>query len=339
MLTQKELAEAIEKGRDALESKGGRISLQLKAATDTIVTPNPGGYVLDSNTPAPSSDSVLLRTLIPNIPVSGSGAVTYFRLSQVGFPGFVREDAHKPQFNAGITGRTLPLCQIAGIEKISEEALDDVPQLMRTAEQFAKASKDRIALAQVLTSAGGGDSISGILNDPSIGVTSSSANTASVFITIMNTISALELRGFSPNAIVTTSPILQQILTRVKMSYEKTYSTAGSGPVATDPAEIGNAFGFGGFISYAPAFGAVRLHLAGLPVVIVSSLPSSAGNRQVLIGDFARGAALYTAGEKLEIGRDADDFSHDRYTLRVSERLNVAVKNPTAFQFAAANVI
>lgn len=339
MLTQKELAEAIEKGRDALESKGGRISLQMKAATDTIVSPNPGGYVLDPNTPAPSGDSVLLRTLIPNIPVSGSGAVTYFRFSQQGNVREVAENAQKPQFSAGITGQTLPLCQVAGIEKISEEALDDVPQLMRTAEQFAKAGKDRIALGRVLSGVPGpyGD-ISGILNDASIGVTSSSTRTVPIFTAIMTSIGLIEQRGFSPNAIVTTPTTLQTLIGRVKMSYEKTFSTAASNPDPTDPTEIGNAFGFGGVISYAPAFGAVRLHIAGLPVITVTTAPGG-DQKQFLIGDFARGSALYTTGEKLEIGRDADDFSRDRYTLRVSERLNVAVKVPSAFQFVDTNVV
>lgn len=335
MLTQKELTEAIEKGRDALESKGGRISLQLKAATDTIVSPNPGGYVLDPDTPAPSGDSVLLRTLIPNIPVSGSGAVTYFKFSQVGSPGEVVEDAQKPQFNAGITSSTLPLVQVAGIEKISEEVLDDVPQLIRTAEQFAKASKDNAALRRVLMGAG---SISGIFFNTSIPVSSVVQGAAQEYTTIMAAIEAVHARGFSPNAIVTAANTATAILQRARMSFELTYQTSGSLPQATTPTDVGSPLGLNLF-SFAPAFGAIRMHIAGLPLIVLSGAVPQGARGQILIGDFARGAAIYTAGEKLEIGRDADDFSRDRYTLRVSERLNVAVKNSAAFQFASTNVL
>lgn len=325
MFTQKELAEAITKSGLSRETPEGRVSLQLKRATDTIVSPSSGKTSPDFGIANPSWTQVL-NELMPSLYVDG-GAVTHYQMSTQGAADVVAEDGAKPQFSTRIGGETLTLATVAGIEKVSDEFLEDYGALMQSVDQLARTTKDIAVLGEIF---GGNGTIQGLMRRNAIGQASVNVGAARNFESILNAIHLIMQRGFTPTAMVTYASILtSNLFKQAVLSYNLNYGSSTGQPGNTDPSVVGSPFGFT-LLSFAPAFGAVRLHIAGIPVIVLPGYQSP-GTVPMLIGDFARGAVIYRAGERVEIGRDGDDFSHDRITLRVSERVNIGLRSADAF--------
>ena len=291
MLTTENLAEAISASGIQRGAKSGKATISMKAATDTIVTPNPGTVQYDPDVVIPRH-RFPVRDLIPEYPAS-TGHVGFYTLTPTGDAGVVAEDGAKPQVSAEATLTTLPLVTVAGIFKAADEILDDYPRLVAAIQQEGRDLKDIQIEDQLVNGTGLSGQMTGLLT--SITATIASSGLDDIFEGLTD----LEDAGYTPDAILMAPALVKTLLEPVGTSY------------ATYKDDV-----------------SVRLHIFGVPVYTTSAI----GNSDVIIGDFRRGARIYTRGTRADIGYDADDFSHDRVTIRVAERLALAVKEPAAFK-------
>jgi len=291
MLTTEKLAEAISASGIQRGAKSGKATITMKAATDTIVTPQPGTTQYDPDVVIPRH-RFAVRELIPEYPVS-AGHVGFYTLTPEGAAGVVAEDGAKPQLSAEATLTTLPLVTVAGLFKAADEILDDYARLTAAIQQEGRDQKDLVVEDQLVNGTGASGQMTGLLTSISSTITSGA------LADILAGLTDLEATGYQPDGIVMAPSTFRGLIT----------------PTASDA------------ISYLTNIDA-RPTMFGVPVVLTTAI--AAGS--VILGDFRRGARLYTRGTRADIGYDADDFSHDRVTIRVAERLALAVKEPAAFK-------
>lgn len=291
MLTTDTLAEAISASGIKRGTKTGAATINLKAATDTIVTPQPGTVQYDPDVSIPRH-RFPVRDLIPEYPAS-AGHVGFYTLTPTGDASVVAEDGAKPQVSAEATLTTLPLVTVAGLFKAADEILDDYPRLVAAIQQEGRDLKDIEIEDQLVNGTGTGGQMKGLL----VSITSTIASSG--LDDIFEGLTDLENAGYEPDAILMSPALIKTLIEPVGTSY------------ATYKEDV-----------------SVRLHIFGVPVITTSAL----GNSDVIIGDFRRGARIYTRGTRADIGYDDQDFSHDDVSIRVSERLALAVTQPAAFK-------
>lgn len=304
MLTEK-LADAISASGIKRGTSSGQASLSLKAASDTIVSPEPGAAQYDPDivlvpqgglTAGAMLRTRAVRNLIPEYPVQ-AGAVGYLTLTHdaPGTVGIVAEDGAKPQDSMELSLTTLPLSTVAGIFKASDEILEDIPRLAAAIRQEASDLKDLAVERQLLYGTGQDGAILGFMNDDRIPEGSIISNDPRGFF---SEIAALSSTGYDADAAIMATGTVSRI-------FGQNSSTLSFAALAAQPAQ---------------------LHAFGIPIVVTGAIQGGA-----LIGDFRRGARIYSRGTSVDIGYDAEDFSHDRVTIRVCERLALAIVHPEAF--------
>lgn len=291
MLTTEKLAEAISASGIRRGAKSGEATITMKAATDTIVTPQPGTVQYDPEVSIPRH-RFPVRDLIPEYPAS-AGHVGFYTLTPTGDASVVAEDGAKPQVSAEATLTTLPLVTVAGLFKASDEILEDYPRLVAAIQQEGRDLKDIEIEDQLVNGTGTSGQMTGLLASITSTITSNGLDD------IFEGLTDLENAGYEPDAILMAPALLRTLIEPVGTSY------------ATYKEDV-----------------SVRLHVFGVPVITTSALADD----EVILGDFRRGARIYTRGARADIGYDDDDFSHDRVSIRVSERLALAVTQPAAFK-------
>lgn len=287
MLTEK-IADAIAASGIKRGVKSGQASLSLKAASDTIVTPDLGEIQYSPDVVLPPRRTQV-RDLIPEYPAS-AGSVGFYEISgNFDSPSFgvVDEDGAKPQDYWTPTLSVVPLVTVAGIVKASDEILDDYQRLSAAIRQAGVDNKNAAIENQLLNGTGNDGEIRGFQRWAIPGLENQ-----------IEGIADMEAHGYEPDAIV--------------MSHESFSGLAVEYPASP--------------VSYSTEI-SQKPSLFGVPIII-----TPAAGELVLAGDFRRGARIYTRGTLVEIGYDDDDFSHDRVTIRVSERLALAVVDRNAFR-------
>lgn len=291
MLTPETIAEAIKASGIRRDKNPG--TMLIKAATDTVVSPTNGAVTYDQDIVIPRFRP-RVRELLPEARVS-TGLVGFFASTTEGTADIVEEDGAKPQMSSSATLTTLPLVNIAGLFKVTDEVLDDYPRFVAAIEQEGRDAKDDIIENQLLNGTGTSGELLGLMVDTSIptagGYTSADLGEAIV---------DLSEDGYDVTGIVMSQSLFNAMVG----------ATAGT---------IGDF----AMVSYDRT-----LTLFGVPVVITSKMT---GNH-FLVGDFRRGAKLFTHGTSVDVGYDDDDFSHNRVSIRFSERMNLAIKDPNAFR-------
>lgn len=289
MLTEK-IADAIAASGIKRGVKSGQASLSLKAASDTIVTPDPGEIQYSPDVVLPPRRTQV-RDLIPEYPAS-AGSVGFYEVSGGSYDspsfGVVDEDGAKPQDSWSATLNVVPLVTVAGIMKASDEILDDYQRLSAAIRQAGVDNKNAAIEIQLLNGTGNDGQIRGFQRWAIPGLDEN----------VDVSLSEMEADGYEPDAIV-MSPEAFRYLSNTYNISPISYSTG----ITRNPS------------------------LFGVPVIM-----TPVAGDLVLAGDFRRGARIYTRGTLVEIGYDADDFSHDRVTIRVSERLALAVVDRNAFR-------
>lgn len=297
---------------EAVEASGiKRGSVPGKAATDTIVNPNPGEVEIQDRIVAVPNGRLWVRDLF-SYENASAPVVGYFRLTTEGSMDTVAEDGAKPQLSADADLTTVALKKVAGIMKMSDEILEDYPRLASAINSRGRYLKDLAVEDQLINGTGTGADLTGLL---AAGIDTATyaqgadaqAQAEAIFSAAMSIEGAT---GLAADAVVMNPADYAAI----RLSKDGNDQYFGGG-------YFQNAYGNAGDVRLVP-------DLWGLSVALTTAVPAGT----YLVGAFRAGAAIVgKGGTRVEVGYDGVDFSHDRVTVRIEERLALEVYVPEAF--------
>ena len=305
---------------DALKEKGATrgvsfttITADVKANTDTAVSPTRTEGDLTDRVVFPAQRQLRVRDLFAAENVS-SPAVSYFVAGATdGAPATTAENGKKPQFHIGATIKTVALSKIAGIMKESDELLEDYPRLASAIDGRGKYELDLVIENNLINGDGQNGNVAGILSVDGIqsGQYKKAATPAEIAESIYDAIMKVQLNsGYNADGIVINPADYQKI--RLHKDSNGQYFGGGY---------FTGAYGNGVNVVAQP-------ELWGVPTVVTSAIPAGT----ILVGNFAAGASVLSkGGQSAATGYDGEDFSHNRVTVRVEERLALATYVPQAF--------
>lgn len=305
---------------DALKEKGATrgvsfttITADVKAATDTAVLPTRTEGDLTDRVVFPAQRQLRVRDLFAAENVS-SPAVSYFVAGDTeGAPATTAENGKKPQFHIGATVKTVALSKIAGIMKESDELLEDYPRLASAIDGRGKYELDLVIENALINGNGQNGNVTGILSVDGIqsGQYKKAATPAEIAEAVYDAITKVQMNsGYNADGIV-INPVDYQ---KIRLHKDSNGQYFGGGYFT-------GAYGNGVNVVAQP-------ELWGVPTVVTSAI--TAGT--ILVGNFAAGASVLSkGGQSAATGYDGEDFSHNRVTVRVEERLALATYVPQAF--------
>ncbi|MCF7541822.1 phage major capsid protein [Pseudomonas petrae] len=253
--------------------------------------------------------NLLIRDLIPTTPVTGQ-AFTYFRelLHTMG-AGMVPEGDVKPTSNVTFEQVTDTIKKIAVWMPVTDEALDDVPQLYSYIQELLRYDLELKREGQILKGDGTGNNLNGIMTqattfDPDLSKTGDTA-----IDTVRRAIyQARKQSKLPPDAVVMSD------LDWMNIELQK---------------DADNRYLF------ANLQGLVTPVLWGRPVVASDSMDEGDGTTtggEFLTGSFQQGARIYDRMSYIvKIGMINDDFIRNQRAILVEERLGLAVRKKFAF--------
>lgn len=304
-----------ENGKAAAEievSKGDMAAMQeTKVTSAGLVVPQ-----FDPTIQANPRQELRIRDLIPSVPVTGQ-SYTYFKeLLHTRGAAPVAEGAAKPQSNVTFEQKTDLVKKIAVWIPVSDEALDDVPQLFGYLQQLLRYDLKLEEEEQILKGDGTGNNLPGIMTQ------------ATTFTP------ALSKAG--DTSIDTVRRAIYQVRKQAKLAADATVMTELDWMDIELQKDSQNRYLF------ANLQGFVTPILWGRPVITSDSMDEGNGTDtggEFLVGNFQRGATIYDRMSFLfKVGMINDDFIKNQRALLVEERLGLAVRRNYAFvkgRFAA----
>lgn len=303
------------------EAKGffttaGAIPDAMKATFDTTaagldtsrnyVTP-PGGIVLIEQ------QRLTIRDLLPVGQTTQN--TVYFPKETIytNAADTVGEEGEKPEATLDIESSSAPVKKIAVLIKVSDEMWDDFPMLRDYVNSRLRFMVEQKEEDQLLNGSGVGNNITGILNTSGIQTQAEGSDTPVDAIYKAMTkikVPASNVGGYNPSGIVMNPTDVELI----RLSKDQNLQYYGGGPFT-------GAYGNG---PYTSAF-----RLWGLPVVETTAIVAGTA----LVGDFRMGAQIFqrTGIDVKTFDQNEDDVNFNRKTIRVEERLALAVYRPSAF--------
>lgn len=318
MITENSIRESIEASGVNVVKEAGFVS--IKSASDTIVSPAPGVIQFagrDGGAPRP----LRVRDLIPTVQAT-SGSIGYFTTTRTGAPTSVAEDGAKPQMSFSSELVTRPLITFAGITKVTEECASDYPTLVDRFQNDADDALYDLIDSQIVSGNGQTGQLAGLASVLPAGSTTH----------ISSALAQLLQGGYTPDGIIVTTSMLASLLSPTSPVFSTT--TVPSGTPIDQASELVTQLvaGHPTLVAGAIQFGPLRI--LGLPVAVI---PGGTGVPQIIVGDFRHSTRLYTTGVERQVGRDDVDFSHDRITLRSSERVALAILDAGGLRRASIN--
>jgi HK97 family phage major capsid protein len=315
-------------GVEAIQKASGKFDLgvkgeytgpvRAKAATDTQTAGTAYAGPGQTGLLVPGFDTNVemtprIQPTIANLLGSGTTALTaltYFvQGAKDGAPAPTAELGRKPQVHYNWTSRTDTLKKIAGVTKISDEAIQDIAYLVSEIDgqllyDLVMAEED-----QLLNGTGVDPQIQGLLNRSGIqSITAVAADAAQdvIFRAMTSIQTAAQL---APDGVV-IHPTTYQAL-RLKRDGNGQYFGGGF-----FQGEYGN-----GGIAWQPP-------LWGLRTVVTPAVPVNT----VLVGAFRAAGTVYRkGGVRLEsTNSNEDDFEFNRITIRAEERIMLQLRKPLA---------
>lgn len=302
----------------SLKQPGTIATPEFKAATDTQAVGN-GGMTgafgplvtdVDRAFVLPKRDRLVIADLLGSGSVSGN-AITYPVYGALeGGTGWVAEGGQKPQLHVvDPTWQTDALGEVAGWFKITDDMAEDIPYVVSEINSTALydlAAKEEAAL---LNGTGTAPNLQGILNRSGVQTEEATAvadNPDAIFRAMTKVQNG---SGFSADGIV-INPADYEAL---RLSKDANGQYFGGG-------FFSGQYGNGGIIEQPP--------LWGLRTVVTSAV--AAGT--VLVGAFNTAKVFRKGGVRVEsTNSHQDDFTNDKITIRVRERVGLQVKYPAAF--------
>ncbi|MET3715382.1 phage major capsid protein [Pseudomonas sp. PvP001] len=265
---------------------------------------------------------LVIRDLIPTTPVDGQSYSYFLEKLHTRGAGMVAEGAAKPSSDVTFEQKTDNVRKIAVWMPVTDEALDDIPQLYSYIQELLRYDLKLKEEGQILKGDGQGNNLNGIM-------TQASAFNA-----------ALGQAG--DTAIDTVRRAIYQVRKQSKRGADAIVMTD------LDWMNIELLKDADSRYLFANLQGMVTPVLWGRPVVVSDSMdegvPAAGGvaatGGEFVVGSFAQGARLYDRmAFTVKVGWINDDFVKNQRVLLVEERLGLAVRRPYAFvkgRFAAA---
>jgi len=281
------------------------------AATDTIVSPNPGEVEIQDRIVVTPNGRLWVRDLF-SYETAAAPVVGFFKLTTEGSPAATAENGAKPQLSADADLTTVALKKVAGIMKMSDEVIEDYPRLVSAINSRGIYLKDLAVENEILNGDGTGAHMTGLLN---AGITTATyakgADGQALAEAVFEQAMAIEAAtGMAADAVIMNPATYQEI----RLAKDANLQYFGGG-------FFQNAYGNAGDVRFVPA-------LWGMSVALTTAVPAGT----IIVGAFRAGATLVgKGGTRVEVGYDGEDFSHDRITTRIEERIALEVLVPEAF--------
>lgn len=286
-------------------SKGDMAAMQeTKVTSAGLVVPQ-----FDPTIQANPRQELRIRDLIPSVPVTGQSYTYYKELLHTRGAAPVAEGAAKPQSNVTFEQKTDLVKKIAVWIPVSDEALDDVPQLYGYLQQLLRYDLKLEEEEQILKGDGTGNNLPGVMTQ------------ATTFT------AALSKAG--DTSIDTVRRAIYQVRKQAKLAADATVMTELDWMDIELQKDAQNRYLF------ANLQGFVTPILWGRPVITSDSMDEGNGTDtggEFLVGNFQRGATIYDRMSFLfKVGMINDDFIKNQRALLVEERLGLAVRRNYAF--------
>lgn len=241
-------------------------------------------------------------------------AITYFVENDTveGTPAGVAQGATKPGVTFGDpTPVTESVKKIAAVYKETDELLDDLPWLASSINNRGIYMHGLVKEDAILNGDGKSNNLVGVLQRSGVQAITQESSDANAADAIFRAMTAVNTEsGFSADAIV-INPADYQTLRLAKDSNNQYYG--------------------GGFFQGSYGNGSVMEtpSLWGVPTVVTSAIAKGT----VLVGAFKLGGSVIERkGLSVEMAnQNADDFENNRISIRIEERLALAIRYPKAF--------
>lgn len=298
----------VERKQDKAEieiTKGDLASMsEVKVTSAGIVAPNYDPLIQDK-----PRQELKIRDLIPTTPVTGQSYSYFVELLHTRGAGMVAEGAAKPQSNVTFEQKTDTVKKIAVWMPVTDEALDDVPQLYSYIQELLRYDLKLAEEGQILKGSGAGNNLNGIMTQ----ATTFDAALSKAGDTAIDTVrrAIYQVRKQSKRA---ADAVVMSELDWMNIELQK---------------DGENRYLF------ANLQGLVTPVLWGRPVVASDSMDEGDGEDtggEFLVGSFAQGARVYDRmAFTVKVGWINDDFIKNQRVVLVEERLGLAVRRPYAF--------
>lgn len=293
--------------------------LRSKAATDTQVAGSTYAGPGQTGLLVPGFDTNVemaprVQPTIANLLSSGTTtltALTYFVQGvKDGAPAPTKELGRKPQVHYNWTSRTDTLKKIAGVTKISDEAIQDLAYLVSEIDGQLLYDLVMAEENQLVNGSGTDPEIEGLLNRSGVQRITAVAGDAAQDVIFRAMTSVQVASQLAPDGIV-IHPLSYQEL-RLKRDGNGQYFGGGF---------FQGQYGNGGGLDWQPP-------LWGLRTVVTPAVAVD----QVLVGAFRAAGTVYRkGGVRLEsTNSNEDDFEFNRITIRAEERILLQLRRPLA---------
>lgn len=293
--------------------KGRSFAYETKAASDTQTEAGwtPALAQVDRNPVMPYQRPLTVASLFAQGTIGASNnAIQYPVFGALeGGPGTVGEAGQKPQMHFGDpTWVTDALKEVAGYFVVSDNMLEDMDWLQSEITAFAAYRLQLLEEEQLLNGDGTGSNLQGILKRGIQTLGQDSNSDADRLFSTRRLISGAT--GFNPDGLVINPADYEAI----RLSRDSNGQYYGGGYFT-------GAYGNGGVLQDPP--------LWGLRTVVTEAIPVGTA----LVGAFsAGGKVLRKGGLRIEsTNSNGNDFTYDRVTVRLRERVALQVEYPKAF--------
>ena len=253
--------------------------------------------------------NLLIRDLIPTTPVTGQAFAYYRELLHTLGAGMVPEGGAKPTSNVTFEQVTDTIKKIAVWMPVTDEALDDVPQLYSYIQELLRFDLELKREGQLLKGDGTGNNLNGIMTQATVFDPALSKATDTAIDTVRRAIYQARKQSKLPADAVVMSD-LDWMNIELQKDGENRYL-------------------------FANLQGLVTPVLWGRPIVASDSMDEGDGETtggEFLTGSFQQGARIYDRmGFTIKVGMINDDFIKNQRAILVEERLGLAVRKKHAF--------
>lgn len=304
------VVESVKNSGMARGEKAGKAVAEFKAATDTVVSPNPGDVQISNRIVALPNGRLQVRDLFPTEQVS-TPTIGFYQITTEGSADTVAEDGSKPQMSAEPELVTTSLKKVAAIIKVTDEMIEDYPRLASVVQERGVYAKDLAVEDQLINGAGSGADLEGLLNagistDTYANGADAQAKAEAIYEAAMKIKADT---GYDADAVILNPADWEGI--RLAKDANEQYLGGGF---------FQNAYGNGGY--------GLTPDLWGMRVALSSYVTEGT----IIVGAFRQASAVAVkGGTRVTTGYDGSDFSHDRVTLRIEERVALEVFAPAGF--------
>jgi len=289
----------IPNGQDHVFQKAvGTVGLtNVTGALPTTISPN---FVL------PNARKQHIRGLMMNSTMTDATYSYPVLTDKEGSPAIQTEGGTKSKGDKNIEYKVVSPIVLAYVIDMSMQILQDVPRLQSYVTQRMVEQLLILEDTQILSGAGTSNTLNGILTQATAYAPTGVANTSGAdrFSYLLNAVSQLAQGDYSPNGIV-VNPYAYFEMLQVKTT-TKEYTSPYAGVTFTDN----------------------TLRLAGVPIYQSTAMATNA----FLVGDWSQAEFLTRQGLTVDVSTEnGTNFEKNLVTLRVEERIGLAVERPAAF--------